>query len=170
MPTKVHPRDNRLRWPLLAVALIVVAAVAIVQVLHHRSRGPHTAGRQPHVSGSRQVNPTIERRAQQFLVALRTGDEAKLRTMALTNFDRDNVSAFVTAFGRRNDQLASLQTSDLGEKRGVLDISVPCKDQPTQHATVLFGWKRTSFISSGWYAIINPPGTQYAMPNGCAAP
>ncbi|MFL6162709.1 MAG: hypothetical protein ACJ74U_10825 [Jatrophihabitantaceae bacterium] len=150
--------------------LVVVTAAAVVLVLHYRSRDPHTAGRQPHVAGSRQVNPAIERRAQRFLVALRAGDEGTLRGMALTSFDRDSVNAFVTAFGRRNDQLASLQTSDLGERRGVLDIAVPCKDQPAQHATVLFGWKRTSFINSGWYAIINPPGPQYAMPNGCIAP
>jgi len=63
-----------------------------------------------------------------------------------------------------------LETSDLGETRGVLDIRVPCKGADAQDATVLFGWKRTSFISSGWYAIINPPGPQYDMSNGCAAP
>ena len=148
------------------VLAAVVAAGVIVLVLHYRSRDPGTAARLPADSNSRQVNPAIERRAQQFLAALRAGDEERLRAMVLTAFDRDNVNAF----GRRDNQLATLQTSDLGGTRGELDIAVPCKNQPTQHAIVLFGWKRTSFISSDWFAIINQPGTADVLPAGCPAP
>jgi hypothetical protein len=161
---------TRFRWLILALGLLVVIPVGVVLVLHYRSRDPHTAARQPYVSGSRQVNQSIERRAQQFLDALKGGDEGRLRGMAFGADDRANVSAFITAFGRRDDRRASLQTSDLGEKYGDLDIAVPCKDGSTQHAVVLFGWKRTSFISSGWYAFIDKPGTSDVLPNGCAAP
>jgi hypothetical protein len=170
MPAPVRPRMNLLRWLLLTLVLLVVVAASVVLVLHYRSRDPHTAARPPFSRDTRQVKPAIERRAQQFLAALRTGDEARLRAMAFASDDRANVDAFIAAFGRRNDQRAGLQTSDLGEKYGELDIAVPCKDGATQHAIVLFGWKRTSFVSSGWYAIINKPGTADVLPNGCIAP
>lgn len=151
-------------------ALLILVAATVVLVLHYRSRDPHTAARPPFSLDTRQVKPEIERRAQQFLAALRAGDEARLRAMALTSSDRGNVTGFVTAFGRRDDRRAGLQTSDLGERTGELDIAVPCKDGSTQHAIVLFAWKRTSFVSSGWYAIVDPPGPEFAMPDGCPAP
>ena len=152
------------------VVLAVVAAVGItVLVLHHRSGNPHTAHRFPTDSDSRQVNPMIERRAQQFLTALRAGDEVRLKKMALTEYDRDAVSAFVTAFGRRDVRLVSLHTGEFDDT-GNLELAVPCKNGPEQQALVLFRWKRTSFISSDWRAIINQPGTADVLPPGCAAP
>jgi hypothetical protein len=160
----------RLRWLILALGLVVIISLCVVLVLHYRSRDPHTAARPPFGSGSRQVNATIERRAEQFLAALRAGDESQLRAMALDADDRANVTAFVSAFGNRDDRRVSLQTSDLGEKYGDLDIAVPCKDGSIQHAVVPFGWKRTSFISSSWYAFINKPGTAGVLPTGCPAP
>lgn len=157
------------RWVIAAVAAVIIVASGIVLVLHHQSGNPHTAARSS-ASGSTQVNSKIEHRAQQFLAALRSGDEGRLRAMALTAYDRDNVAAFVAAFGKRNDSLASLQTSDMGSTYGELEIGVPCKDGTVQHAVVPFGWKRTSFFSSNWFALVNKPGTQDALPAGCQAP
>lgn len=165
-----RPKSRLARWPIVALALIIVVPVATLLVLHYRSRDPHTAKHQPIDSASRQVNPDIERRAQQFLAALRAGDEGRLRAMAFQAYDRDNVSAFVAAFGRRADRRAGLQTSDLGEKLGELDIAVPCQHGPIQHVVVSLAWKRTSFVSSGWYASIDKPGTADVLPNGCPAP
>lgn len=170
MSALVRPRMSTPRWVALAVVLIVVVPVAVLLVLHYRSRNPHTAAGQPNVSGSRRVNATIERRAEQFLTALRAGNEDQLRALAFGADDRANVTAFVSAFGHRDDRRASLQTNDLGAQYGDLDIAVPCHDGSTQHAIVPFGWKRTSFISSGWYALIHKPGTADVLPNGCAAP
>jgi len=170
MSAHVRPRLSLWRWLILSLGLIVLIAVGVVLLLHYRSRDPHTAARPPFGTDRREVNATIERRADQFLTALRTGDESQLRAMAFDAYDRANVSTFVSAFGHRDDRRASLQTSDLGERNGELDIAVPCRDGSTQHAVVPFAWKRTSFISSGWYAIINKPGTADVLPNGCTAP
>jgi len=156
-------------WAAAVPAALIIAIGLVVVLLHHQTGNPHTAARSP-ASGSTQVNSKIEHRAQQFLAALRSGDEGRLRSMALTADDRDNVAAFVTAFGRRNDSLASLQTSDMGSTYGELEIAVPCRDGSVQHAIVAFGWKRVSFFSSNWFAIVNKPGTQDVLPAGCQAP
>ena len=74
MATQVpaEPKTHRRLLMIAGLALAIVLAAGItVLVLHHRTGNPHTAGRLPHVSGSRQVNPTIERRADQFVDALR---------------------------------------------------------------------------------------------------
>jgi hypothetical protein len=160
------------RWPLIIDAVMLALTIAVgvtILVLHHRTENPHTAGRLPLVSGSRQVNQAIERRAQQFANALETGDESRLRAMTLTKADRDNVAAFITAFGHRNVRITSLQSGEFGDT-GNLELAVPCNSRPEQRALVLFAWKRTSFLSSGWYAIINQPGTVSVLSAGCGEP
>jgi hypothetical protein len=154
---------------IIGLVAVLVAAGITVLVLHYRSGNPHTAHRPPLNSNTTQVNPTIEHRAGEFVAALRAGDEGRLRAMALTTYDRDNVAAFGAAFGHRDVRVASLQTGEFGDT-GNLELAVPCKGGPEQQAVVLFRWKRTSFISSGWFAIINRPGTPDVLPAGCDAP
>jgi hypothetical protein len=168
LPAERTPRRRLLIFVGLVLAIVVAAGVTTL-VLHHRSGDPHTAHRMPIDSGSKQVNPTIERRAHEFLTALRAGDERRLRALSLTLDDRDNVPAFVEAFGHREVRIASLETGEFGDT-GDLKLAVPCKSGPEQQALVLFRWKRTSYISSGWYAIINRPGTAGVLPAGCNAP
>lgn len=130
---------------------------------------PHTAHRLPLNSNSKQVNPAIERRAREFVTALRAGDESRLRATSLTTDDGNNVTAFVAAFGHRDVRVESLQTGEFGDT-GNLELLVPCKSDSAQRVLILFEWKRTSFISSGWYATIHKPGTSGILPAGCAAP
>jgi hypothetical protein len=151
----------------LVVAILVAAGVTVL-VLHQRSGDPNTAHRLPLDSDSKQVNSAIERRAQEFVAALRSGDESRLRAMSLTLEDSDNVSAFVTAFGHRDVRVVSLQTGEFGDT-GDLELLVPCKSEPERRARVLFSWKRTSLISSDWFAIITQPGAADVLPAGCAA-
>jgi len=151
------------------VLAVVVVAGSTVLVLHYRTGNPHTAHRPPLNSNSTKVNSAIERRAHEFVDALRAGDESRLRATSVTPNDRDNVTAFVAAFGHRDVRIASLQTGEFGDT-GNLELAVPCKSGPEQQALVVFRWKRTSFISSGWFAIINRPGTPDVLPAGCAAP
>jgi len=166
MSPQLSARITPARWLILIVTLVVLIPVIVVLVLHYNSRDPHTAAWPPFGADDRQVNATIERRAEQFLTALRAGDQNQLQAMAFDASDRANVNAFISAFGHRDDRRTSLQTSDLGERYGDLDIAVPCKDGSTQHAVIPFAWKRTSFISSGWYALINKPGTPRSNPTG----
>jgi hypothetical protein len=167
------PASRKARRLLLVIAsavlAVIVAAGVTVLVLHQRSADPHTAHHLPLNSNSKQVNPTIERRAREFIDALRGGDEDRLRAMSFTVEERDNVAAFVAAFGHRDVRIASLETGEFGDT-GDLLLAVPCKSGPGQRAQVPFKWKRTSFVSSGWYAIINQPGTTGVLPAGCAAP
>ena len=127
MSALVHPRMRLLRWLALVVVLVVAVAAAVVLGLHYRSRYPGTAARLPHASGSRQVNPAIERRAQQFLAALRAGDEGQLRAMAFDGFARDNVSSFGctdrTLAYFADDQLATFSAAlvPIGNGRFILD-------------------------------------------------
>ena len=162
-------RMTPLRWAVLAVVVMIALIPAVdVLVLHYRSRDPHTAMRFPIDENSRRVNPTIERRAQRFMAALRVGDENALRALAFGSYDQAAVPSFAGAFGRRNDRVLSLETSDLGETYGDLTVAVPCGDGSTQQPVVVFMWKRTSFTSSSWFAVIKPPGYEQVQPLGCA--
>jgi len=169
VPKLPRLRMTPLRWVVLAVVVMIALTPGVdVLVLHYRSRDPHTAMRQPLNEASHQVNPTIERKAQQFMAALRVGDENTLRALALGADDQAAVPSFVDAFGRRNDRVLSLEPSDLGEIYGYLTIAVPCGDGSTQQPVVVFMWKRTSFTSSSWFAIVNTPGYEQVQPLGCA--
>jgi hypothetical protein len=168
LPAGRKPHRQLLLIAGLVLAVLVVAGITVL-VLHHRTGNPHTAHRPPLNSNTTQVNSAIERRAGEFVTALRAGDESRLRAMSLTQDDRDNVTAFVAAFGHRDVRIASLQTGEFGDT-GNLELAVPCKSGAEQQALVLFRWKRTSFISSGWFAIINRPGTPDVLPAGCDAP
>jgi hypothetical protein len=168
LPAERKPRHRLIMITGLMLVILIAAGITVL-VLHHRSSNPHTAHRPPLDSNTTQVNSAIERRAGELVAALRAGDESRLRDMSLTADDRDNVTAFVAAFGHRDVRIASLETGEFGDT-GNLALAVPCKSGPEQQALVLFRWKRTSFISSGWFAIINRPGTADVLPAGCAAP
>ncbi|HJQ00360.1 MAG TPA: hypothetical protein VJ851_02060 [Jatrophihabitans sp.] len=161
-------RHRFLWWATALVVAVVVVVGGVLLALHHRSSYPGTALRHP-ASNSRQVNRTIERRAQDFVSALRAGDVSRVRSLADPASDGD-IAAFVTAFGHRNVQIARLEASDLGNKTADLNLVVPCKDGTQQQFTVLFDWYRTSYIRSSWYAVIHKLGTPDVLPSGCPAP
>jgi hypothetical protein len=161
-------RSGRLRQVIAGSAVLVIAAAGVLWALHHRSAYPGSALRHP-ASNSREVNSTIQHRAQKFVTALRAGDVSQVRSLADPASDGD-ITAFVNAFGHRNVEVASLEASDLGNKTADLNLVAPCKDGSTQQLTVLFDWYRTSYVRSSWFAIIHKLGTPDVLPNGCPGP
>jgi hypothetical protein len=169
--TAQEPRTHRSGrlWRVIAgVGILVIAVGGVLWALHHRSAYPGSALRHPS-SNSREVNSTIQHRAQKFVAALRAGDVSQVKALADPASDGD-VTAFVNAFGHRNIQVTSLEASDLGNKTADLNLVAPCKDGSTQQLTVLFDWYRTSYIRSSWFAIIHKLDTPDVLPAGCPAP
>ncbi len=142
-PVSSAARRGLRRWPILAVAGVMVAVVAVLVTLHVRSGDPGTAKRQPVSKGNdRSANSQIVRRADRLVTALKNGDTATIQSLAYGSTDRVQVAPLVVAFGNRPGISGHVQVDEFGGRNGVLTVSVPCQSSQPQQVIISFDWKR----------------------------